>query len=1358
MRKSSSKLSPEILRYGGAVAGVVLATLFRLALDPTLDKSSPLTTYFVAVIATAIFAGLGPALVSIALGAILGTYLFIEPKNSFALSEKEDLLRVLTFCALTAGLSLLIRFIQGARNRAELNVAALAESRERLATILASIGDAVIATDVEGRVTFLNGIAQELTGWDQEYAAGKPIGDLFKIVDEDSEQAIECPVARVLAGEIPNRAASSVLLIARDGSRIPVEETSSQISDQSGKAIGVLLVFRDLTERKKAEQALRRSEQDLSDFFENAAIGFEWVGADRRILRANPAQLALLGYSRDEYLGKDAAEFYEDRDVADDLWKRCLAGEPFFEQEVRLRCKDGSIKHVLLSANAKWEDGKLAQARCSSRDITGRKLVEQALRESEERFRTMADTSPVMLWLSGADGLRNFFNQPWLTFTGRDLTQEAGYGWVDNVHPDDLRRCLDTYVSSFESRSAFSIEYRLKRVDGVYRWVLDNGVPRFTKEGEFLGLAGSCVDITDRKKVEEASYFLASIVESSEDGIIGKSLDGLIVSWNNGAENIYGYTADEVKGKHISILSPSDRQDELAQIYATLKRGESITHLETERKRKDDRLIDVALTISPIFDESGQVTGASTIVRDITDRKRAEQEKSLLAAQVDRERQRLDNVVANVPGVVWEAWGQPDRSSQRIDFVSEHVEKMLGYAVDEWLSIPNFWLSIVHPDDRERAALEAAAIFAGRRGGTSRFRWLSRDGRMLWVEAQSVVICDDHENPIGMRGVTMDITERKRTEDSQRFLAEASGLLAGSLDYETTLASVAKLAVPKLADWCTMHIIDEAGIPRQLAMVHSDPEKLEAVRELQRRYPLDLNSPVGVPNVLRTGRAEFYPQINQERLASLARNEELANVLRNQNLKSCMIVPLVARNRTLGTITLVTAESGRHYDQTDLVLAEDLAHRIALAVDNARLYREAQEAVTAREDALQLRDQLLRREHIAREEAESANRAKDEFLATVSHELRTPLNAILGWAHMLRASTLDQSTQQRALETIERNARSQAQLIEDILDVSRIVTGKLRLDVRPVELASVVESAIDAVRPAADANEIRIQSILDPRAGPVSGDPNRLQQIVWNLASNAVKFTDKGGRVQVRLQRVNSHIEIVVSDTGQGISPDFLPYVFDRFRQADATSTRRHGGLGLGLAIVRHLVEMHGGTVRAESSGEGSGATFTVQLPLMIVHLARRETDRVHPSSGDGSPAEQQPGLGGVRVLVVDDEPDTLAMLRVMVEEFDAEVKCCASVSEALQALDEWHPDVLVSDIEMPGEDGYQLIRKVRERDKLRGGQIPAVALTAYARTEDRVRALSAGYQMHLAKPFEPQELSAIIGSLAGRTAHSSAG
>jgi signal transduction histidine kinase/ActR/RegA family two-component response regulator len=410
-------------------------------------------------------------------------------------------------------------------------------------------------------------------------------------------------------------------------------------------------------------------------------------------------------------------------------------------------------------------------------------------------------------------------------------------------------------------------------------------------------------------------------------------------------------------------------------------------------------------------------------------------------------------------------------------------------------------------------------------------------------------------------------------------------------------------------------------------------------------------------------------------------------------------------------------------------IMEGLAAQVAVALDNARLYQESQEA----------------------------SRLKDEFLATVSHELRTPLNAILGWARMLRTGKLDELTASQAIEIIERNARSQAQLIEDLLDVSRIITGQLRLEIGPVEPVSVINAAIDAVRPAAEAKSVRLQAVLDPWAGTVSGDPNRLQQIIWNLLSNAVKFTPKRGNVQVRLERVNSQIELVISDTGQGISQEFLPFVFDRFRQADSTLTRAHGGLG--LSIVRHLVEMHGGTVYADSPGEGLGSTFTVRLPLRVVReRAGEKGDSMaeparHSQSIDFSDIlfDCPPELRGLRVLVVDDEPDARGLLIAVLSQCDADVRACASAEEALVELEQWKPHIIVCDIEMPGEDGYSLIRKVRALPAEQGGRIPAVALTAHARAEDRMRVLSAGFNMHIPKPVEPAELALVIASFTGR-------
>jgi signal transduction histidine kinase/CheY-like chemotaxis protein len=406
-------------------------------------------------------------------------------------------------------------------------------------------------------------------------------------------------------------------------------------------------------------------------------------------------------------------------------------------------------------------------------------------------------------------------------------------------------------------------------------------------------------------------------------------------------------------------------------------------------------------------------------------------------------------------------------------------------------------------------------------------------------------------------------------------------------------------------------------------------------------------------------------------------------------------------------------------------LVQGLAPQIATAIDNARLYE---------------------RQQAARAEAEAANTLKDEFLATLSHELRTPLNAVLGWSRMLKTNSLDEATARRAIEVIERNANVQLQLIEDLLDVSRIITGKLRLDVRAVAPATVVEAAVDALRPAADAKAIRLQPVIDPRAGPVSGDPDRLQQIVWNLLSNAVKFTPRGGRVQIRVERVNSHVEIVVTDTGKGITPDVLPHVFDRFRQADSSSQRAHGGLGIGLALVKSLVELHGGSVTASSPGPDQGATFTVKLPLML-HAEPERAESALP----GRRMPPMASLRGIRLLVLDDDTDALELFATVLRQAGAEVRLARAVREAIELLRAWEPDVIVSDIEMPEENGYAFIRKLRGGDVEHGDRIPAIAVTAYGGVNERIKMVSAGFDSYVAKPVEPDELAAIIGRLVTR-------
>lgn len=479
----------------------------------------------------------------------------------------------------------------------------------------------------------------------------------------------------------------------------------------------------------------------------------------------------------------------------------------------------------------------------------------------------------------------------------------------------------------------------------------------------------------------------------------------------------------------------------------------------------------------------------------------------------------------------------------------------------------------------------------------------------------------------------------------------------------------------------------------------------------------------------------------------------------NSNVGSLLIAPLHASSRHYGWLCLVDEKNDPDFTEADERLAVTLTSQVAVAYENAWLFEDAQrhaaelqQEVAERIQAEQERARLLVREQQARAEAEAANRTKDEFLATLSHELRTPLTAILGWSHLLRMGRLPTDSIETALETIERNAKSQSQLIDDLLDVSRIVTGKLRLEVRPIDVAPVVEVALQSIQPLAESKGIQVEKFFDDAPLKISGDPTRLQQIVWNLLSNAIKFTPVGGRVVVRIRRQLGRLEMEIRDTGQGISSEFLPHVFDRFRQADGTTTRAHGGLGLGLAIVRHLVELHAGAITVQSDGEGMGAVFVVELPMLETEqdVAGYSDDPI-PKMPAAVEGKRSNSLKGLEVLVIDDDGDTREMIGALLSGCGAVVRACASAAEALGVLEHVNPAVIVSDIGMPDEDGYSFIRRLRKMFGENGCNSPAIALTAYASNEDRNRSLAAGFQVHISKPLEPDELVAAVANLVGR-------
>jgi PAS domain S-box-containing protein len=687
----------------------------------------------------------------------------------------------------------------------------------------------------------------------------------------------------------------------------------------------------------------------------------------------------------------------------------------------------------------------------------------------------------------------------------------------------------------------------------------------------------------------QASRRLAAIVESSDDAIVSKDLNGIVSTWNRAAERMFGYTAEEMIGASIRKIIPDDRQAEEDATLATIRRGEKVDHFETIRRRKSGELIPISLTVSPILSETGQIVGASKIARDISAFKQSERE--------------------------------------RVRLLEETV------AITETLN------------------------------------------------AVGATVASDLDRTSMVQAVTDAATELTAAE-------------FGAFFY---------------------NVLNDTGESYTLYTISGVP------REPFAEFPMPRNTEVFEPTFKGTGVVRS-PDITKD--PRYGHNPPYHGMPRGHlPVRSYLAVPVKARTgEVVGGLFFGHSESDRFTPQHER-LAVGIASWASVALENARLYQDAQEA----------------------------NRLKDEFLASLSHELRTPLNAILGYARIVRSGIIGPDRREKAIETIERNANALAQIVEDVLDVSRIISGKLRLNVQTVDFPDVVQAAVDAVTPAADAKGIRIEMILDPRASPISGDPDRLQQVFWNLLSNAVKFTKRGGKVQVRLERVNSHLEVSVSDTGAGISREFLPHIFERFRQAAGGTTRESGGLGLGLAIAKQLVEMHGGTIAAESGGPNTGATFRVKVPVMIVHPTSDEQPRVHPRSGRTAADASTPNLSGIHVLAVDDERDALSLVSDVLQAAGARVTTANSAAEALAFIDSAVPDVLIADLGMPTMDGFALIERIRHHQNAAVQELPAAALTAYARSDDRMKALRAGFHIHLAKPIEPAELMTTVAALASR-------
>ena len=793
---------------------------------------------------------------------------------------------------------------------------------------------------------------------------------------------------------------------------------------------------------------------------------------------------------------------------------------------------------------------------------------------------------------------------------------------------------------------------------------------------------------------------------------------------NRTAETWYGMPAEALLGLHVSAVLGDDAFGPLREHLSRALAGETFTVRAHVPYPTGPRWVES--TFVPRRRGSDRPDGTVLMAIDVTERQHEEIERADLVARLQASEGRHRRFhESGVIGVVhWRRGGTIfDANDAFLGMVGYSGEDLATGAIDwQRLSVPAF-------EDLDRAAM--AELDARGLSTPYEKELFHKDGHRVPVLFGAAFLKDSTSEGVAW---IYDNTSRKQVEERQALLLSGGRALAeSSLDATRTLMAAVRLLVERFADSATIDLADDDGHLGATVVAHRDPEREAVLKHLREQPPQAGGQPV--PDVVRTGRAETL-RYDAPLLATLATAAELEAVAARTAPRCAVVAPLRSRGRLLGLLSFFSA--ARDYDADDLAMAEELARQLAVTLDNARLLEAAQ---------------------AERRHAEETSRAKDEFLAMVSHELRTPLNAMLGWTSLIRAGHLVEERRLQGMEVIERNVRAQVKLVEDLLDISRVITGKLRLDVQSVDVAQVVAAAVEALRPASDGKDIRLTQTVDVTVGPVQGDPDRLRQVVYNLLTNAVRHTPRGGHVDVVVSTHPSHVEVRVTDDGEGIAPELVPHVFERFRQGEGGTTRRYGGLGLGLAIVKHVLELHGGTIEVASEGRGRGATFVARIPIG----STREPSSGRPSSVPPSlkalqrtPATRDADLSDLLVLVVDDEDDARELLRTILELSHARVLVAGSVKEALELFVERRPSVILSDIGMPYADGYALIEEIRRLPEAHGGKTPAIALTAFARLEDRTRALLAGYTMHLTKPVKSAELLVAVGVVSGRLAPTS--
>ncbi len=1054
-----------------------------------------------------------------------------------------------------------------------------------------------------------------------------------------------------------------------------------------------------------------------------------------RVIRANPAAASLLECQETSILGRPLTAVCGSDEIPATPWKLMEIAPTgrLTNLDADIRTLGGGLIPVSFSLGLMHDkQNKITGVLAVARDMREQRSLINSLVGARTRFQELLEFAPDAVVLANQDGeivlvntqtekLFGYKRDELLGRTVEILVPERMRGQAPEPKEfkDDALMDLDeALLTGSLSGTAEQVEFYLLDRDGRE---FPAEITRRQIETEDGVMVMSLIrDISERKRAEAARRAAESryqeLFDNANDIVYIHDLEGNFKGLNRTAEKLTGYSLEEALQMNIGqAVVPEFLPNAQQRIMDHLAGRNDVPPFELQIICKDGSILPVEVS-TRLMMENGQPIGVQGIARDVTERRRAE--VAHLAAEA-----RYHSLFDNANDLIYTHDLQGNFLS-----VNQMSERITGHTHEEAMRM-NIG-QIVAPEYLPMVLERVGRQVQGEEFKTPlELEIVCKDGHRLTLEINTRVLVEGGM-PVGMQGIARDITERKQAELLQSRLNRQAALRAdigaALTDENDSLPQILQKCSEAIvqhldASFSRIWLLNEAGDHLELQASAGAPAELngQQARVPVGKFKAGLIAEQKTPHL--TNDLANDPSIAEEDWAHV------------EGLTAFAGYPLIVGERLIGVMALFAKQKLEPDTLSSLgAVADILVH----GVERKRVEEE--------------REKLLEREHEARMMAETANHLKDDFLAMISHELRAPLTAILGWAQMLRSGTLDRASAERALTTIERNAKSQAHLVGDLLDASRIATGKLSLESKPVELMSVVDAAVDAVRPSVEAKSLRMQIVLEPWVGPFRGDPERLKQIVWNLLSNAIKFTPAGGLIEVRLERLEQKALLIVSDTGQGIDPEFLPHIFDRFRQADSSTKRQQGGLGLGLAIVKHLVELHNGAIYAYSRGEGQGSDFMITLPLATPETESKGSE-LWPETLPESQTKSG-SLRGVKVLVVDDEHDTREILSVMLARYGTEVRAAGSVAEALEILTTWQPDMLVSDIGMPGEDGYVMIQKLRALPPDEGGEIPAIALTAFASPIDREKALAAGFQRHLSKPVEPVELAKIVARVLGRS------